>query len=192
LRNFAFILTQIFAKKTNNCHKIYSQTFSIFESKLAMLSDLKKYKSTILYGISLAFLLLLIKWLEYQFVIINHTLEIYIGAIAIIFTVLGIWLSKKLTNPKTIIVEKEIVREIIIDTTEFIQDKTVLENLNISKRELEVLDLMSKGMSNQEIADELFVSVPTIKTHSSKLFEKLEVSRRTQAVEKAKRLRIIS
>lgn len=156
-----------------------------------MLSNLKKYKSTILYGISLALLLLLIKWLEFRFIIINHSLEIYIAAIAIIFTVLGIWLSKKLTNPKTIVVEKEIIKEIIIDTTEFIQNKKAIENLNISKRELEVLSLMSKGMNNQEIADALFVSISTIKTHSSKLFEKLEVSRRTQAVEKAKRLRII-
>lgn len=157
----------------------------------AMFSNLRKYKSTILYGISLAFLLLLIKWLEFRFTIINHSLEIYIATIAIIFTILGIWLSKKLTKPKTIVVEKEIFREIIIDTTEFIQDKTEIENLNISKRELEVLNLMSKGMSNQEIADALFVSIPTIKTHSSKLFEKLEVGRRTQAIEKSKRLRII-
>jgi len=158
-----------------------------------MLPNLKKYKSTILYGISLAVLLLLLKWLELRFVIFNHALEIYIGAIALIFTALGIWLSQKLTTPKTntIIIEKEIVKEIVIDSTKFIQDKTELEKLNISKRELEVLHLMSKGMSNQEIADELFISIPTIKTHSSKLFEKLEVSRRTQAVEKAKRLRII-
>lgn len=156
-----------------------------------MFPELKKYKSTVLYGFVLAFLLLLVKWLEFRFVIVNHSLEIYIAIIALIFTALGIWLSKKLTKPKTVIIEKEIVKEIVIDTTEFIQDKKTIENLNISKRELEVLDLMSKGMSNQEIADALFVSIPTIKTHSSKLFEKLEVSRRTQAVEKAKRLRII-
>ncbi|MFC6096231.1 response regulator transcription factor [Flavobacterium qiangtangense] len=156
-----------------------------------MFPELKKYKSTILYGFVLAFLLLLVKWLEFRFVIVNHSLEIYIAIIALIFTALGIWLSKKLTKLKTVIIEKEIVKEIVIDTTEFIQDKKTIENLNISKRELEVLDLMSKGMSNQEIADALFVSIPTIKTHSSKLFEKLEVSRRTQAVEKAKRLRII-
>lgn len=156
-----------------------------------MFPELKKYKSTILYGFVLAFLLLLVKWLEFRFVIVNHSLEIYIAIIALIFTALGIWLSKKLTKPKTVIIEKEIVKEIVIDTTEFIQDKKTIENLNISKRELEVLDLISKGMSNQEIADALFVSIPTIKTHSSKLFEKLEVSRRTQAVEKAKRLRII-
>lgn len=160
-----------------------------------MLSDLKKYKSTILYGISLASLLLLLKWLEYRFIIADRQLEIYIAVIAIIFTALGIWLSKKLTKPKTktIIVEKEIVKEVVkeIDSTKFVQDIKQIENLNISKRELEVLDLISKGLSNKEIADQLFVSIPTIKTHSSKLFEKLEVNRRTQAVEKAKRLKII-
>jgi DNA-binding CsgD family transcriptional regulator len=156
-----------------------------------MLSDLKKYKSTILYGIALGFLVLLIKWLEFQFVVINHSLEIYIAIIALIFTALGIWLSKKLTKPKTVVIEKEIVKEIIIDSTEFIQDKTEMNDRNISKRELEVLILMSKGMSNHEIATELFVSIPTVKTHAAKVFEKLEASRRTQAVDKAKRLRII-
>lgn len=149
----------------------------------------RKYKSTILYGISLAGLLFLVKWLELRFIIINHALEIYVGSIAVVFTALGIWLALKLSKPKkeTIVIEKEIY----IDTTEFIQDKGQLEKLNLSRREMEVLDLMAQGCSNQEIASQLFVSVPTIKTHSSKLFEKLDVSRRTQAVEKAKRLRII-
>lgn len=149
----------------------------------------KKYKSTILYGISLAALLFLLKWLELRFIIINHAFEIYVGSIAVVFTALGIWLALKLTKPKkeTIIIEKEIY----IDTTEFVQDKSQLEKLNLSKREMEVLDLMAQGCSNQEIASQLFVSIPTIKTHSSKLFEKLDVNRRTQAVEKAKRLKII-
>ncbi|MNY37884.1 Transcriptional regulatory protein LiaR [compost metagenome] len=106
-----------------------------------------------------------------------------------VFTVLGIWLAQKLTKPKkeTIIVEKEVY----IESAEFIQDKSQLEKLNLSKREMEVLELIAQGCSNQEIASQLFVSLPTIKTHSSKLFEKLDVNRRTQAVEKAKRLRLI-
>lgn len=148
-----------------------------------------KYKSTILYGISLALLLFLVKWLELRFILIDHSLEIYIGSIAVVFTVLGIWLAQKLTKPKkeTIIIEKEVY----IQTEEFIQDKSQLEKLNLSKREMEVLELIAQGCSNQEIASQLFVSLPTIKTHSSKLFEKLDVSRRTQAVEKAKRLKLI-
>lgn len=148
-----------------------------------------KYKSTILYGVSLAALLFLVKWLELRFIIIDHSLEIYVGSIAIVFTVLGIWLSQKLTKPKkeTIIIEKEVY----VETAEFVQDKSQLEKLNLSKREMEVLELIAEGYSNQEIASRLFVSLPTIKTHSSKLFEKLDVNRRTQAVEKAKRLKII-
>ncbi|THD30511.1 response regulator transcription factor [uncultured Flavobacterium sp.] len=150
---------------------------------------LQKYKSTMLYGVSLALLLFLMKWLEFRFMVINHTLEIYIGLIAIIFTALGIWLALKLTKPKkeTIIIEKEIY----VSDAEFIQDRNQLEKLNLSKREMEVLELIAQGCSNQEIASQLFVSLPTIKSHSSKLFEKLDVNRRTQAVEKAKRLKLI-
>lgn len=142
-----------------------------------------------LYGISLALLLFLMKWLEFRFMVINHTLEIYIGLIAIVFTALGIWLALKLTKPKkeTIIIEKEIY----VSDAEFIQDRNQLEKLNLSKREMEVLELIAQGCSNQEIASQLFVSLPTIKSHSSKLFEKLDVNRRTQAVEKAKRLKLI-
>ena len=129
------------------------------------------------------------KWLEFRLIIIDHALEIYIGSIAVVFTALGIWLALKLTKPKkeTIIVEKEIY----VNDTEFIQDRNQLEKLNLSKREMEVLELIAQGCSNQEIASQLFVSLPTIKTHSSKLFEKLDVNRRTQAVEKAKRLKLI-
>jgi len=149
----------------------------------------QKYKSTILYGFSLAVLLFLMKWLEFRLIVIDHALEIYIGSIAVVFTALGIWLALKLTKPKkeTIIVEKEIY----VNDVEFVQDRNQLEKLNLSKREMEVLELIAQGCSNQEIASQLFVSLPTIKTHSSKLFEKLDVNRRTQAVEKAKRLRLI-
>jgi ATP/maltotriose-dependent transcriptional regulator MalT len=66
-----------------------------------------------------------------------------------------------------------------------------LQNLGLSKREMEVLQLMAEGLSNHEIASRLFVSLNTIKTHSSKVFEKLEVNRRTQAVDKAKKLSLI-
>ena len=135
-------------------------------------------------------LLLLLRWLEFRFLVLNHALDIYIGAIALIFTGLGIWLALKLAKPKTqtIIVEKEVY---VQPQEEFVLNEAELEKLAISKRELEVLELMAKGMSNQEIAERLFVSLNTIKTHSGKIFEKLDVKRRTQAVEKAKRLSII-
>jgi two-component system, NarL family, response regulator LiaR len=153
-------------------------------------SLLIKHKQTILYGISLSLLLFLMRWLELRFIIIDHSLEIYIAAIAIIFTGLGIWLALKLVKPKvnTVIVEKKVY---INNTSGFILNKPILDQLNISKRELEVLELIAKGLTNEEIAEQLFLSLNTIKTHSSRLFEKLEVKRRTQAVEKAKRLSII-
>lgn len=155
-----------------------------------MLRAIKKNKWIILYGSSLALLLFLLRWLEFRFLVLDHALDIYIGIIAAIFTGLGVWLTIKLTKPKTktIIVEKEVYRN---SQTEFILNEVELEKLALSKRELEVLQHMAKGLSNQEIAEQLFVSLNTIKTHSSKVFEKLDVKRRTQAIEKAKRLNII-
>jgi len=149
---------------------------------------LAKNKSTILYGIFLAALLFLLKWLELRFIIINHAFEIYAGTIAVLFTALGIWLALKLSKPKTILIEKEVFTE---KPQSFVLNEQELSRLNISKRELEVLQLMSAGLSNQEIAIKLFVSLNTIKTHNARLFEKLEVKRRTQAIETAKRLSLI-
>jgi NarL family two-component system response regulator LiaR len=138
-------------------------------------------KRTILvYGLSLAALIFLLKFIEYRFLVRDLSLEFYIGAIAIFFTVLGVWAGLKLTKKKTI----------IITNPAFQFDQSRMDSLGISKREYEVLELMAKGLSNQEIADKLFVSLNTIKTHSSNLFLKLEVSRRTQAVQKAKEVTV--
>ena len=147
-----------------------------------------KNKQNILYGAVLALLLLLLKWLEWHFVIINDASEVYASAIAVIFTGLGIWLATKLIKPKvkTIVIEKPVIGD-----AGFILNEAELRQLRISSRELEVLQLMAEGLSNQQIAERLFVSLNTIKTHSSNLFIKMEVERRTQAVEKAKRLSLI-
>lgn len=149
-----------------------------------------KYKTILVYGVSLALLLFLLKWLELRFIIFDHSFEVYIGAIAIIFTALGIWLALKLTKPKikTVIVEKEVF---VNSGDGFALNEDEVARLGISKREMEVLQLMAEGLSNGEIAEKLFVSLHTIKTHSSRLFEKMDVKRRTQAIEKAKRLSLI-
>jgi len=149
---------------------------------------LAKNKHTILYAIALALLLFLLKWLELKLIIVDNAYEIYMGAIAVFFTVLGIWLALKLTKPKTVVVEKQVY---VNNRPEFIINQTEVEKLGLSKRELDVLQLMAEGLSNQEISERLFVSLNTIKTHSAKVFEKMEVKRRTQAVEMAKRLCII-
>lgn len=159
------------------------------KQKLMVPHFLARNKSVILYGLSLALLLFLLKWLELRLVILDHAFEVYIGAIALIFTGLGIWLALKLARPKieTVIVEKEVY----VHTSTFTVNEQELNKLGISKRELEVLQLMAEGLSNQEIAQRLYVSLSTIKTHSKNLFEKLNVERRTQAIDRAKKLSII-
>jgi NarL family two-component system response regulator LiaR len=159
-----------------------------------MLRFLQKYKQVFLYAASLVAILLLLQLLQYKFVLVSHSFEIYILSIALLFTGLGIWLALKLVKPKkeiqTIIVEKNVYQK---ELTPEEKEAAELEKqkLGLSSREMEVLQLMAEGLSNQEIADRLFVSLPTVKTHSSKLFEKLDVKRRTQAVEKARQLNII-
>ena len=154
-------------------------------------SFLQIHKATIIYSICLALLLFLLKWLELRFIIFDYSIEIYIGAIALIFTGLGIWLALKLSKPKikTVVVEKEVY---ISRNENFVLNESMVAQLELSKRELEVLGLMAEGNSNQEIADRIFVSLSTVKTHNQNLFEKLDVKSRTQAIEKAKRLNLIA
>lgn len=163
---------------------------------------IKKHKLVIIYGFSLAVLLVLLNVFQYKLLILNNSLEIYIGIIALFFMLLGIWITTKLSRPKkeTVIVEKEkiievekvIEKEIIITKLPAFQlNEKAISDAEISAREMEVLQLMAKGLTNQQIADNLYVSVNTIKTHAANLFFKLDVTRRTQAIEKAKRLSII-
>lgn len=160
----------------------------IFIYLSGMLSFVRKNKTVLVYGVAMAGLLILLKALELRFVIYDHAFEAYVGAIAVLFTGLGIWLASRLSRPKlhTVVVERTVPA-----AGPFVLDETELERLGISRRELEVLGGMAEGLSNQQIADKLFVSLNTIKTHSSRLFEKLDVQRRTQAVDKAKRIGII-
>ena len=108
-----------------------------------------KNKQNILYGLSLAVLLLLLKWLEWRFVIMDHALEIYAGSIAVVFTGLGIWLAIKLVTPrvKTVIIEKQVVANV-----GFVLNQDEVNRLRLSTRELEVLQLIAEGLSNQQIA----------------------------------------
>jgi len=155
-----------------------------------MMHAASKYKHIILYGCCLAALLFLLKWMQWEFVFVDNAIEIYIGLIACLFTALGIWIALKLTKPK--VKTRVVERKIYIDATPNSEiNYEALENLNLRARELEVLQLMSQGMSNAEIAQKLFISLSTVKTHVSGIFEKMDVRRRTQAIEKAKRLKII-
>jgi DNA-binding CsgD family transcriptional regulator len=139
-------------------------------------------KTVLLYGLSLAALIFLLKLLQYRFLVRDLSLEFYMGLLALLFTCIGVWAGLKLTSKKTIT---------IAAPSNFIFDQSRLEKLGISKREHEVLELMARGLTNQEIADKLFVSVNTIKTHTANLFSKLDVRRRTQAIQKGKELLLI-
>lgn len=129
----------------------------------------------------MAALIFLLKWLEYRYFLRDLSTEFYITVVALLFTGLGVWTGLKLTRKK-----------VVVTSPEFVSNENELQRLGISKREHEVLELMAQGLSNQEIADKLFVSLNTIKTHTSNLFLKLEASRRTEAVKKAKELGLIA
>lgn len=121
-----------------------------------------------------------LKFVEYKYVVRDIPLEFYIGLIAVMFTAIGIWAGLKLTRPKVVEV-----------TGPFALNEANLKSTGISKREYEVLELLAAGMSNQEISEKLFVSNSTVKTHVSSVLAKLDASRRTEAIAKAKNLRII-
>ncbi len=136
-------------------------------------------KTILIYGLSLALLVFLLEYFEYRFFIRELSTELFVFMIALTFTGLGLWVGKKLTNQTK------------IESPPFEQNEKAIRYLKISERELEVLELVAQGLSNKQISDKLFVSVNTTKTHLSHLYEKLDVKRRTQAVEKAKSLNII-
>ena len=142
----------------------------------------------LIYGLCGGILILALRLIEYRFLIIQHSFEIYGGLIALLFAALGIWLGLKLTRKKEVVVVREVP---VVSTHPFAVNEASLRSLGITKRELEILELIAKGMSNREIANHLFVSENTIKTHSSRLFDKLNAKRRTQAVQIGKDMGII-
>lgn len=140
-------------------------------------------KTILLYALLLALLIFLLKVLEYKFFVRDLSLEFYIGVVALLFTGLGIWVGLKLTRKKNAMPPP--VGE------SFVPNESALQQIGISPREYEVLQGMAQGFSNQEIADKLFLSINTVKTHTSNLFIKLDARRRTQAIQKAKALGLI-
>jgi DNA-binding CsgD family transcriptional regulator len=143
-------------------------------------------KTIVLYGIGAGLLIAGMRAVEYRWLVIDHSLEIYGGIVAAVFASLGIWLGLKLTR------ERVVVREVPVPApAEFVRDEARVQSLGITARELEVLGLIAAGHATREIADLLHVSENTVKTHSSRVFDKLGASRRTQAVQKAREQRLI-
>jgi DNA-binding CsgD family transcriptional regulator len=144
---------------------------------------------TLIYGLCGGILIVVLKLIEFRFLVIEHSIEIYGGLIAALFAGLGIWLGLKLTKKKEVVVVKEV--RVPAVTQPFSLNEERLKGLGITKRELEILELIAQGLSNREIAEKLFVSENTVKTHSSRLFDKLSARRRTQAVQIGKEMGII-
>ena len=157
-------------------------------------------KTVLAYGLLGGLLIALLKLVEYRFLVIEHSLEIYGGIVALLFSILGIWLGLKLTRTRETVVVREVpvpvevpVRvEVPAPTNgQFAPDAARQERLGITRRELEILQLIAEGLSNREIAERLYVSENTVKTHSARLFGKLDAKRRTQAVQRAKEAGLI-
>ena len=150
-------------------------------------------KTVLLYGLLGGVLIAALKLIEYRYLILEHSLEIYGGIIATLFSVLGIWLGLKLTRPRETVVTREVHVPVEVPVHvpvpvpgPFQRNEARLEELGITPRELEILEAIAAGLSNREIAERLFVSENTVKTHAGRLFDKLSARRRTQVVQRAK------
>lgn len=145
-------------------------------------------RTVILYGIGLALLMVALKSIEYRYMLRDLSMEFYVTLVALLFTGIGLWVGIKLRNKTGAQPSESITAEAEKSS---IPKEQLLARIGISQREFEVLELIAEGCTNQEIADRLFISLNTVKTHSSNLFAKLDVKRRTQAVQKAKELTLL-
>jgi NarL family two-component system response regulator LiaR len=153
-------------------------------------------KTVLVYGILGGVLIAVLKIIEYRFLVLEHSLEIYGGIVALLFSGLGIWLGLKLTRTRETVVVREVPVHVEVQVPvpvaePFTRNEARLEQLGITPRELEILEAMAAGLSNREMAERLFVSENTVKTHAARLFDKLSARRRTQAVQRAKEAGLI-
>lgn len=154
-------------------------------------------KTILLYGLLGGVLIAVLKMVEYRTLVLEHSLELYGGIVALLFSMVGIWLGQKLTRPRERLVVREVpvrveVRVPVPIGGSFVRDASRVRELGITPRELEILEALAAGLSNKEIADRLFVSENTVKTHAARVFAKLSARRRTQAVQLAKEAGIIA
>jgi DNA-binding CsgD family transcriptional regulator len=154
-------------------------------------------KIILFYGLLGGVLIAGLKLIEYRFLVVEHSFEIYGGIIALLFSVLGIWLGLKLTRTKETVIVREVRVPVPVEVPvraaqPFVADAARVRELGITPRELEILEAIAAGLSTREIAAKLFVSENTVKTHSSRLFDKLNARRRTQAMQIAKEAGLIA
>ncbi|WP_394766489.1 response regulator transcription factor [uncultured Paludibaculum sp.] len=153
-------------------------------------------RHVLLFGLVGGVLIAILQYTEYRFVVIEHSVEMYTALVALLFATFGIWLGLRITRSRETIRERVVVREVLVpaDTLAlepFVPNAAQQQTLGITARELEILTLIARGLSNREIAEQLFVSENTVKTHCARTFDKLGAARRTQAVQRGKELGLL-
>ena len=151
-------------------------------------------RHVVIFGLVGGLLIATLQYTEYRFVIIEHSVELYSALVAILFAAFGIWLGLRITRSREVIRETVVVKEVLVPAeapVPFAPDTARQQTLGITARELEILTLVARGMSNREIATQLFVSENTVKTHCALAFDKLGAARRTQAVLRGKELGLL-
>jgi two-component system, NarL family, response regulator LiaR len=152
-------------------------------------------RHVLIFGLVGGLLIATLQYTEYRFVVIEHSVELYGALVAILFATFGIWLGLRITRRR----EKIVIREVLAPASgrgaepasPFAPNTAQQQSLGITDRELEILALIARGLSNREIATQLFVSENTVKTHCSRAFDKLGAARRTQAVQRGKELGLL-
>ncbi len=153
-------------------------------------------RHVLIFGVVGGILIATLQYTEYRFVIIEHSVELYGALVAILFATFGIWLGLRITRSRETIRETVVVKEVLVPADapaveSFAPNTAQQQNLGITARELEILTLIAGGLSNREIATQLFVSENTVKTHCARVFDKLGAARRTQAVQRGKELGLL-
>lgn len=148
----------------------------------------RRWRPILFFGAAGGLLVASLRFIEYRFLVVEHSIEIYSGLIALLFAAVGIRLGLTLTKTREVTVIKEVA---VAARIEFVRNEQQVATLAITPRELDILDQIAAGKSTREIAQDLFVSENTVKTHASRLYDKLGVNRRTQAVQEARRLGLL-
>jgi NarL family two-component system response regulator LiaR len=149
-------------------------------------------KNAVLFGVAAGLLIAAMRLVEYRFLILEHSIEMYGAVIAAAFAAAGIWLGLKIVKPKIVPVEVRVEVPVPVAPGPFTPNQARIEELGLTPRELEVLQLIAEGLSTREMAERLFVSENTVKTHVNRVLDKLGASRRTQAVQLGKQLGLLA
>ena len=163
------------------------------------------WRHVLIFGLVGGLLIAILQYTEYRFVVIEHSVELYSALVAVLFAAFGIWLGQRITRRREIVRETVVVKEVLVPSlppvqplidvisapAPFVFNAAQQQSLGITPRELETLTLVARGLSNREIASQLFVSENTVKTHCARAFDKLGAARRTQAVQRGKELGLL-